>query len=105
MKIQTKEKIIRWVKKILNYDETKLQPRFTVEQRKIQLIQLDNILSKEEKRLLDNVNGNFQQILEDNISVKIAQAMLKMGAIKIEYSFKEDGSVRVNAKTYVPEKL
>jgi hypothetical protein len=107
MKQKTKAKIeiqlIKWFRKLFNYTPY-IQP-YKIEERKIQLIKIDKCLSKKEKELLDNVENNFKQIIEDDISVNMAKAMLKMGAIKIEYSFKEDGSIRLEAKTYVPEKL
>jgi len=97
-KQETKIKIIRWVKKLLNYKEVNGVP-FIIEERKIQKIRLVHIVPRAEEKYYT------KEEIEKNVSLNILTLMIHIGAIKFEWTDLEDGKKKMEATTYVPEKL
>ena len=75
------------------------QPPFIVEERKIQKIRSVHIITSYEAQIfpLDEIKLAVATVL--------LKEMLKVGAIKFEYFDLPSGEKRIEAITYVPEKL
>jgi hypothetical protein len=104
MKALTKLKLIRIFKRIIGYKDPPIQP-YIVNERKIQKLQLNYQLPKDEIDLLNREEDFIKTEIENRIAVNMAKSMLHIGAIKIDWTFGEDNSVKLNATTYVPENL
>ena len=105
MKVTTKLKILRWVEKLLGLPDTRNVPPFKIEERKIQRIKSEYIISPAEKDFLDSKENLIIERTMQNIATGIAQKMIEIGAIKFEFDQDNEGRHKITATTYVPEKL
>ena len=104
MKLTTKLKIVNWIEKLLGV--TKYQPPYNIEQRNIQRIKSEHILSPYEKELLKYKEQEFMDHLKQEMAVNVAKVMQQIGSIRYEIDTDfPSGNVKITATTYVPEKL
>lgn len=106
MKTETKLKILKWVAKLirLDWNSTPYVPNYIIEQRKIQKITSQYVLSKEQEETVKHYGG-MEVMFRDWVVKGISNQMLQIGAIKFETFVREDGQIGLKGTTYVPEKL
>jgi len=97
MKNETKIKIIKFVRWLLRYNDG--GPPFIIEERKIQKIRSEHILTQGEAEFCT------QKLIEEQTAINLLKVMLHIGAIKFEWKTTEDNHKKVTATTFVPEKL
>jgi len=84
MKVETKLKIIRWVKRLLNYEETNKPPFIIKETRQIQIVRAVQILPEIELKLIDEEQLKFA------IGLELLSELQKTPAIK--YTIEKDSN-------------
>lgn len=97
--------LLKWARKII-YKYDKSLPPFIVQERNMQKIRSEHILSPIEKDLWEFKEEEFMNHLKQELGMNIAKVMHQIGAIRYEIdSDFNSGNVKITATTYVPEKL
>ena len=104
MKIVTKLKIVNWIEKLLGI--AKYQPPYNIEERNIQKIRSEHILSSMELELFHLKEEEYMNHLKQEMAISVVKIMQQIGAIRYEIDTDfTSGNVKITATTYVPEKL
>jgi hypothetical protein len=95
MKTQTKRKIVRWVEKLINYDDTKNVAPWKIEQRKIETVSGYHVFTKQECEMLT------KEEMKDIASKHLYSSLAPF--IRHEHMPLSDGSINTVAQIRVVE--